>query len=83
MAPSSPTASGHGAGDEALHASSPPRQEHAWHRQGSFAGPPHAPLPSKEQGRHLASAGDGGWETYFQEAPRPQFSGAHEPNAGA
>lgn len=27
-----------GAGDEALPASSPPRQEHAWHRHGSFAG---------------------------------------------
>lgn len=45
-----------------MHASSPPRQEHAWHRQSSSAASPHAPPLSKEQGRHSASAGgeDGG-----------------------
>lgn len=67
MAPPSPAAGGHRAGDEALHASSPPRQEHAWHRQGSSTGPPHALLPNKEQGRHLASVGCEGWGTSFQE----------------
>lgn len=71
MASPSPAAGGHGAGEEALPASSPPRQEHAWHRHGSSAAPPHAPPPSEEQGRHLASLGGGGWGGFLEGCPLP------------
>lgn len=83
MASPGPAAGGHGAGEEALPASSPPRQEHAWHRHGSAAAPPHAPPPSEEQGRHLASAGGGGWGCVCVLPGRmpstPASPGAHKP----
>lgn len=60
MAPPGSAAGGHGAGDEALHASSPPRQEHAWHSRDPPRASPHAP-PSEEQGRHRASVVKRGW----------------------
>lgn len=67
--PPGPAAGGHGAGAEALHASSPPRQEHAWHRQSSSAGL--AARSAAEQGARtsLGPGGGGGWGPSFQEAP--------------
>lgn len=80
MAPPGPAAGGHGAGDEALHASSPPRQEHAWHRQGSSAGP--AARSAAEQGARtslgLGGGGDDGGHP-SRKAPIPRLPWAHKP----